>query len=71
MSRHSLGIYIFHYLGISAVALFLAKPGLLPPAVIYPLSLIAGLAAGIGLYEIISHIPGYRFAVLGMTKKKS
>ena len=71
MSRHSLGIYVFHYLGISAVALFLAKPGLLPPVVIYPLSLIAGLAAGIGLYELISHIPGYRFAVLGITKKKS
>lgn len=70
MAKRSLGIYVFHYLGISAVGLLLARPGLLPAAVVYPLSLVAGLAAGIGLYEIISRIPVYRWFVLGIKKKK-
>ena len=61
---------MFHYLGISAVGLLLARPGLLPAAVVYPISLVAGLAAGIGLYEIISRIPVYRWFVLGIKKKK-
>ncbi len=70
MCKHSLGLYMFHYLGISAVALFIAKKGLLPAGVIYPLSLLAGLAAGIGFYEIISRIPVYRWTVLGIKKMK-
>ena len=69
MNRHSFGMYVFHYLGISAVALFIARPGLLGPLPIYILSLIAGLAAGYILYEIISRIPFLRWAVLGIKKK--
>ena len=70
MSRHSWGLYIFHYLGISAVGLWIAKPGLLPPVPVYILSLIAGFAAGYILYEIISRIPFFRWAVLGIKKEK-
>ena len=71
MSKRSLGLYVFHYLGISAVGLFLAKNGLLPAIVIFPLSLIAGLITGFGFYELISRIPVYRWFVLGIKKKKA
>ena len=70
MSSHSWGLYIFHYLGISSVALFIAKPGMLPPWACYLLSLIAGFAFGYGLYAIISRIPFFRWAVLGISKKR-
>ncbi len=71
MSKRSLGIYMFHYLGISVVAVFLARRGILPAAVIYALSLLAAFATGFGVYWLISKIPGYRWAVLGLKKTKS
>ena len=71
MSRHSWGLYVFHYLGISAVGLYIGKPGLLHPAITYILALIAGFAAGYLLYEIISRIPFFRWAVLGIKKKRT
>ena len=70
MSRRSFGLYVFHYLGISAVALLIAKRGLLPAPVCYLSSLAAGFAFGFGLYEIISRIPFFRWAVLGIKKEK-
>ena len=70
MVSRSFGLYVFHYLGISSVALFLAKPGYIPPATAYLLSLIMGFAGAYLLYEIISRIPGYRWAVLGIRTKK-
>lgn len=70
MGRHSWGLYVFHYLGISAVGLYIGRPGLLPALAVYILSLIAGFAAGYILYEIISRIPFFRWAVLGIKKEK-
>ncbi|SCX97118.1 acyltransferase family protein [Butyrivibrio sp. INlla14] len=70
MSGHSFGLYVFHYLGISSVALIFAKPGLLSAPVCYILSLSAGLVFGYGLYAIISRIPFFRWAVLGIKKEK-
>ena len=70
MSRKSFGLYVFHYLGISSVALIFAKPGLLPAPACYVLSLAAGFAFGYGLYEMISRIPFFRWAVLGIKKEK-
>lgn len=70
MGRKSFGLYVFHYLGISSVALFIAKPGILPAAVCYLLSLAAGFVFGYGLNEIISRIPFFRWAVLGIRKEK-
>ena len=69
MSRRSFGLYVFHYLGISSVALFVAKPKLLPAPACYLLSLAAAFVFGYGLYEIISHIPLWRWAVLGIKKQ--
>ena len=70
MSRKSFGLYVFHYLGISACALVFAKPGLASPPLCYLLSLVSGFAFGYGLYEIISRIPVYRYWVLGIRKEK-
>ena len=69
MSDRNFGLYVFHYLGISAVAYFLAKPGLLPAAAIYLLSLIAGFGGAYLLNAVISRLPFFRWAVLGITKK--
>jgi len=70
MSSHSFGLYVFHYLGISTVALVFAKNALLPAPLCYLLSLVAGFVFGYGLYAIISRIPFFRWAVLGISKKK-
>ncbi|MBP5594333.1 MAG: acyltransferase [Pseudobutyrivibrio sp.] len=70
MSSHSFGLYVFHYLGISSVALVFAKNALLPAPLCYLLSLVAGFLFGYGLYALISRIPFFRWAVLGISKKK-
>ncbi len=66
MSSHSWGLYVFHYLGISSVALFIAKPGLAPAWACYLLSLVLGFALAYGLYFVISRMPFFRWAVLGI-----
>ena len=66
MGARSFGLYVFHYLGVSAIALFLAKPVLVPPALAYLLSLIAGFAVGYLLNALISRLPFFRWAVLGI-----
>ncbi len=68
VSKRSFGLYVFHYLGISAFALFIAKPGLVPPVAAYILTLLSGLASGFLLYEIISRLPFFKWAVLGIKK---
>ncbi|MBQ9152314.1 MAG: hypothetical protein IJ130_00720, partial [Solobacterium sp.] len=70
MSRKSFGLYVFHYLGISSIALLIAKRGLLSAPLCYLLSLVSGFVFGYGLYEIISRIPVYRYWVLGIRKEK-
>ena len=70
MSKHSWGLYIFHYLWISIVALYIARPGLLSAVPVYILSLVAAFAGSYVLYEIISRIPFFRWAVLGIKKDK-
>lgn len=70
MGSHSWGLYVFHYLGISMVALYLAKPDLVPAWGCYLLSAIAGFGLSYILYFVISKIPFFRWAVLGISKKK-
>lgn len=71
MSRNSFGLYVFHYLGISAFAVFVASRGVLPAWSVYVLSLVCAFAGGYGLYAVISRIPGYRWAVLGIRGRKA
>lgn len=70
MSSHSFGLYVFHYLGISAFALYIGKSRLLPAPVTYLLTLACGFAAGYLLYAAISRIPFFRWAVLGIRREK-
>ena len=70
MSKRSWGLYLFHYLGISAAALFIAKPGHLPAWACYLLSAVMGFALAYILNFIIPKIPVYRWLVMGISKKK-
>lgn len=69
MNKHSFGLYVFHYLGMTMVAVLIAKPKLLPAPAIYLLTLVAGVASGYLFYEVISRLPFFRWAVLGIKKK--
>jgi peptidoglycan/LPS O-acetylase OafA/YrhL len=71
MHERSWGLYIFHYLPLSMTAWYLHiyAPGM-QDFFHYFLTLIAGLAGGILLYEVISRIPILRWCVLGMKKEK-
>ncbi len=69
MNRRSFGLYVFHYLGVSTAGLLIGRPRLLPAPLIYLVTLAAGFVFGYGLYALISRIPVYRFAVLGIRKK--
>lgn len=70
MSKNSFGLYVFHYLGVSSVGLFLAKPGYIPAPLAYLLSLIAGFGGAWILNAVISRIPVVRWCVLGIGGKK-
>lgn len=70
MRKHSFGLYLFHYLGISAVALLIAKSGLLPAWSIYLLSLLAGFVLSYLLYALFTRIPFLGFAVMGIDKER-
>ena len=70
MSRHSFGLYIFHYLGISMIAVFIGARHILPAALVYLLSFISAFITAYILYELISRIPFFRWAVLGIKKEK-
>ena len=70
MNKRSWGLYLFHYLGISAAALFIAKPGYLPAWACYLTSAVMGFALAYLLNFIIPKIPFFRWAVMGISKKK-
>ena len=71
MTKRSYGLYVFHYLPLSASAYLLTKYADLPPVLMYLTVLICGFAGGLILYEIMSRIPFIRWAVLGIKKNKS
>ena len=70
MTKRSYGLYVFHYLPLSACAYLLTKYAALPPLPVYILVLLSGLFGGLLLEELICRIPFLRFAVLGIKKKK-
>lgn len=70
MSEHSWGLYIFHYLGISVVAVFVGVRHTLPAALVYALSLISAFALAYTLNAVVSRIPFFRWAVLGIQKER-
>ena len=70
MSQRSFGIYVFHYLPLSATAYILHKYTSVPALPSYLLTALAGFAGSIVLYEIISRIPIIRWCVLGIKEQK-
>ena len=66
MGRKAWGLYLFHYLPLSACAWYLHLCIPLPPLAMY---LFVGAAAFLGaliLYEIIRRIPVLRWCVCGI-----
>lgn len=72
MRKRSFGLYVFHYLPLSAIAWYLHVYAADMPVVFhYLLSLLGGFIGGFLLYEIISRIPILRWCVLGIKKQKA
>jgi len=69
MTKSSWGIYIFHNMIISGMALLFRDHTSLPALLCYVLTFVAGLGGAIVLNEIISRIPIVRWCVLGIKKK--
>lgn len=70
MTKKSFGLYVFHYLALSATAYGLVTCTSLPGIAIYGITLIAAFVGGILIYEWISRIPIVRWCVLGIKKEK-
>lgn len=70
MTRKCFGLYMFHYLALSAATYTLTRHTQLTGPVVYLLSAIASFAGGLLLYEVISRIPFLRWCLLGMKKEK-
>lgn len=71
MNSHNFGLYIFHYLGISIIAVVIGSRHIIPAFFVYLLSVISAFATSFILYELISRIPFFRWAVLGIKKDKA
>ena len=70
LASKSFGLYVFHYLPLSACAYYLNQYTELPGVVLYLLTAIAAFGGALLLYEAVSRIPVLRFLVLGIAKKK-
>ncbi len=71
MTKKSFGLYVFHYLAMSATAYALVTYTGLPGIAIYGITLIAAFAGGFLIFEVISRIPVIRWCVLGIKKEKA
>ncbi|MBQ0070634.1 MAG: acyltransferase family protein, partial [Spirochaetales bacterium] len=67
-SSHSWGVYTFHYLPLSIVAILLTEKLNTPVFLVYFLCFLASLLGSILLFEIISRIPILRWITLGIKK---
>ena len=70
MTQKSFGLYVFHYLAMSATAYALVTYTSLPGIVVYAITGIAAFVGGILIYEVVSRIPVIRWCVLGIKKEK-
>ncbi|MBQ0071533.1 MAG: acyltransferase, partial [Spirochaetales bacterium] len=69
-SSHSWGVYTFHYLPLSMMAILTTEKFSLPALLVYFLCFSASLFGSIALFEVISRIPFLRWVTLGMKKEK-
>ena len=70
ISKRSFGLYVFHYLPLSATAYLLHKYTSVSALPSYLLVAIAAFFGSFILYEVISRIPVLRWCILGMKKEK-
>lgn len=70
MTKRSFGLYVFHYLPLSAAAYGMHTYLTVAPLPSYLLTGIAAFAGSLILYESISRIPVLRWCVLGIRKEK-
>ena len=70
ISKRSFGLYVFHYLPLSATAYLLHKYTNLSALPSYLLVATAAFLGSLMLFEVISRIPILRWCVLGMKKEK-
>lgn len=70
MNRKSFGLYVFHYLPLSVVALWMDRLGNVPPLAAYLVAGAAAFGGGLLLNEVVSRIPVLRWCVLGIKKKE-
>ena len=69
-TQRSYALYVVHYPVLLLTALLLTERTTLPAAATYLLTLVIGFGATLGLSEVIWHIPGIRWLVLGIRKEK-
>lgn len=70
LAKHNFGLYVFHYLPLSATAYVLVNDAQLPIWAIYGLTAVAAFAGGWLLYAVFSRVPFLRWCILGMQKPK-
>ena len=70
MSKRSFGLYVFHYLPLSATAYILHTYTSLSAIPSYLLTAIAAFLGAFVLYEVITRIPIIRWCVLGIKKER-
>lgn len=70
LARHSFGLYVCHYLALSAAAYGLVCCLHWRGAVVYLLSAVAAYGGGLALYAVLRHVPVVRYCVFGIKKEK-
>lgn len=70
LGSRSFGLYVFHYLPLSATAYLLVNYTQLPAGAVYGLTAAAALLGGWGLAAVFSRVPVLRWCVLGLGKQK-
>lgn len=70
MSKRCFGLYVFHYLPLSATAYILHTYTSLSAIPSYLLTAIAAFLGAFVLYEVITRIPFIRWCVLGIKKER-
>ena len=71
MTRHSFGLYICHYLALSAAAYGLVCCLHWRGVGVYLLSAAAAFGGGLALYAVLRRIPVVRYCVFGIRKEKN
>ncbi len=68
LKQRSFGLYVFHYLPLSACAYALYTYTNLPGILLYVLTGLAAFFGGLLLYEIVKRIPGVSWCLLGLQR---